>query len=374
MLQLTEHNRSNPVALTQTQQQKLREWFHAAFEPAEDGLVHVTPGPRVGGAEIEGLRITVAPKIPIPQLLTIIADIADPYGWLEVDAVGMEKHDVDNAIAALFVRACQQTLERGLHRAYRRERKRSNVVRGKLLVPQTIRQLAPIPVTVETDVFDEDTSENQILAAVLRRVRATPSLSARTRQWAHRVLPDIRHVSPLRDPLAMAYSIEWTRHESGEQPIPGFVIDMLRLIEQWVRVTLRQARGLNELEMPDSWKGVLWLDTARRVELQPDLAIRREGNWIFVGDVKYKILQTDALSRVGADGNDIYQMLAYLTVTGLPEGVLIYTGTAVHDETFTVTQSGAKIYVISLNLTVQHAKTTLRRKLHELASFSDHSG
>ncbi|GAA4480945.1 hypothetical protein GCM10023190_26340 [Enteractinococcus fodinae] len=385
MLQLTEHSRSEPVALTVVQREKLREWFQAAFVPADNGLLHVIPGSRVGGAVIDGLKVSVAPKLPIHRLLTLISEIADPYGWLEAEAATTTRQDLDDAVVALFIQSCHRTFERGMHRAYRRERQRLNVIRGKLLVPQTLRQVGPVPVTVETDVFDDDTPENQVLAAALRQVRATPSLSDHTRQQAHHVLRDVRHVAPLRDPLATAKNIVWTRHnqwyqqaislamlllsfgrvsaELGEETLPGFVIDMPKVIEQWVRVTLRRAWGVDEAEMQDSWKGALWLDEARRVELQPDLAIRRNGAWSFVGDVKYKILGSSSRRGSGPDRNDIYQMLAYLTATGLSEGTLIYAGVDGIDQKITVPEADKTVHLVTVNLGAYEARNLLIGKL-----------
>ena len=104
MLQLTEHRRSEPVALTVNQQQKLRTWFHADFTPAENGLVHVIPRSRVGGAIIDGLKVSVAPKIPIHRLLKLLSQIADPYDWLEVNAATTAKQDLDDALRPFLFR------------------------------------------------------------------------------------------------------------------------------------------------------------------------------------------------------------------------------------------------------------------------------
>src|SRR5699024_10847311 len=97
MLQLTEHTKSEPKYLTASQQRKLKDWFHADFEPADETeKVHVIPGSRVGGATIDGLKVSVAPKIPVHRLLTIIAETADPYTWLEVGASTTSRQDVDD--------------------------------------------------------------------------------------------------------------------------------------------------------------------------------------------------------------------------------------------------------------------------------------
>src|SRR5699024_9366424 len=75
MLQLTEHTKSEPKYLTASQQRKLKDWFRADFEPADEtGKVHVIPGSRVGGATIDGLKVSVAPKMPIHRLLMILAE------------------------------------------------------------------------------------------------------------------------------------------------------------------------------------------------------------------------------------------------------------------------------------------------------------
>lgn len=247
----------------------------------------------------------------------------------------------------------------------------------------------PVPVTVETDVFDDDTSENQVLAAVLRQLRTAPSLSTVTQRRAHHVYRDIKHVAQLRDPLRAAQDIVWKRHNQwyqqaislaalllsfgrvdhdvGKESVPGFFIDMPRVIEQWIWVTLRRAWRVDQHEMRVSWKSSLWLDEARQVELQPDLAIRRNGAWDFVGDVKYKVLPVTPTRKSEANRNDIYQMLAYLTATGLTEGVLIYAGIGVRDETITVRQLGASIHVVSLDLISEHAKNTLIEKASRLS-------
>ncbi|WP_022870175.1 McrC family protein [Yaniella halotolerans] len=373
------------------QQLKLQQWFRAVIEPAENGLVRITPGSRVGGADLDGLKISVGPKIPVYRLLTMISEIADPYDWLDVDAATRSKHDISDALAALFIQACHRTFEQGMHRSYRRERQRLGFVRGKLLIPQTIRQLRPVPVTVETDVFDDDTPENQVLAAVLRKLRTDPHLSDATRQQAHHVFRDVRHVANLRDPLRTADDIVWTRHnqwyrqavslatlilsfgrvdhELGEEAVPGFFINMPHIIERWIRDTLRRAWGLNQHEMRNSWNGYLWLDETRRVQLQPDLAVQRAGIWTFVGDVKYKVLPQHSMRNAGADRNDIYQMLAYLTATGLQEGFLIYAGIGAQDETITIQQLGATIHIVSLDLSAEEARSILIEKTRRALSF-----
>lgn len=380
MLRLTEYEQSAPVLLNREQQILLRDLFGASISPSTGGKVTVTPGSRVGRAQLQGLTVVVSPKIPIRRLLSMIAEAADPYRWLQLDVDSLVSEDVQDSMAALFVHACNRTFDRGLHRSYRRERQRLPFVRGKIRVPETVRTLAPIPVTVESDVFDDNTTENQVLAATLQLVRTSSHVSDTTRRMAYRAFRQVRHVSALTQPLPSARSIVWNpQNEMYRQAVwlaelllsatsiaddvsnakaPGFVINSPMIVERWVRARLRKHWGLRIDEMPDSWNGVLWLDADRRVELKPDLAIRQKHAWKFVGDVKYKVLRAD-----GARRDDVYQMLAYLSATGLSEGILIYAGIAGRDETLVLSHSDARIHVISIDLSSHEAGEQLLRKV-----------
>lgn len=87
--------------------------------------------------------------------------------------------------------------------------------------------------------------------------------------------------------------------------------------------------------------------------------------------MKYKILPQSLGHRSGANRNDIYQMLAYLTATDLSEGVLIYAGAEAVDETITVRQAGTKIHIVSLDLSADHARALLAEKMQRLPGVLD---
>lgn len=383
MLILTELVRSAPIRISLSQQKVLQEIFQASFQPAEDGMVVITPGSRVGSANLGDLTVLVKPKLPVTRILEMISEAADPYRWLNLEVEGVSHSNLEDALAALFVQACTKTFEKGIYRSYRRERQRLSFVRGKILTGPTFRSATPIPITVESDVFDDDTLENQVLLAALQRIRSYSGTTAITRRNAHHAWRNVSHVTQLRNPLESARSIVWTRHNHwyqhavylaelvlnarsidqslGNASIPGFVINMPLVVEQWVRSLLRRSWALDTAQMPDSWKGKLWLDSSRRVELQPDLAVKVLGRWRFVGDVKYK-----DLSKGGPRRDDVYQMLAYLTATGLTQGVLIYAGASGRDETLTIPNTGASIHVISVDLSAGRPADELRRKIDSL--------
>jgi 5-methylcytosine-specific restriction enzyme subunit McrC len=64
----------------------------------------------------------------------------------------------------------------------------------------------------------------------------------------------------------------------------------------------------------------LHLDAGRHVRIRPDLIFERgPGEPVYVADTKYKIT-ADGFGREA----DYYQILAYATALGVPEGMLIY--------------------------------------------------
>lgn len=380
MLRLTEYERSEPISLTAAQLRMLKERFHARFEPADGGRIVVIPGSRVGTVVVDRLHIAVRPKLPVTRLLRLVAEAADPYLWLDLDAQSLALHSLEDAVAALFARSCLQTFQRGVLRSYHREQQSLPYVRGRMDMRKYAQSPHPLPIPVTSDVFDDDNAENQVLRAALYQLQATPALSERTRVSVGRALRAVDHVHRLRDPLRTLKMISLTRQNyyyssaltlarmvldggairdgSRELKHSGFVIDMPRVVEQWVRVRLRRAWNLPTREMRNDWSGQLWLDGSRRIELIPDLAVRSNGAWRFVGDVKYKVLRDG-----GARQDDVYQMLAYLTGTGLPQGALLYAGIAGPDETLQLPLTTQRIHVVSVNLDSENPGDELLKKV-----------
>lgn len=380
MLRLFEHQRSEPVFLTAGQIQVLADTFKATFEPGSNGRVVVIPGYRIGALVVDGLQVSVEPKLPVRQLLRLIAEAADPFGWLDVEVRSLPNFSLHDAVAALFARACLQTFQKGLLRSYHRENQSLAFVRGRVHYQRYVSSPQALPIPVVADVFDDDILENQILRAALLRLRLTPDLSEATRTAVSRALQTVKHVQHLREPLKSAEDVIWTRQNTHYKSVltlarlvlqggaltaglssaqhSGFVIDMPRLIEDWVRMQLRAEWGLAPTEMRDSWGGRLWLDDGKRVPLIPNLGVMANGMWQFVGDVKYKILGV-----AGARREDVYQMLAYLTATGLKVGTLVYVGVEGLDETLYLPHHDQSIRVVSINLASENPRASLVAKL-----------
>ena len=110
-------------------------------------------------------------------------------------------------------------------------------------------------------------------------------------------------------------------------------------------VALREALRVSERAFPQGARGRrLFLDSDRRVSLEPDISWWEGGSCAFVGDIKYK-----ALPESGIVHSDLYQLLAYVIACHLPGGLLIY-GSGEKAITHDIVRAGKRLEVVSLNL------------------------
>lgn len=89
----------------------------------------------------------------------------------------------------------------------------------------------------------------------------------------------------------------------------------------------------------------LHLDTARRAPLTPDLSLWQDGHCRFVGDVKYRRIESE-----GYRNADLYQLLAYCVATDLPGGMLIYAASEGEPFRHEVLNVGRILEVVTLDL------------------------
>jgi 5-methylcytosine-specific restriction enzyme subunit McrC len=88
-----------------------------------------------------------------------------------------------------------------------------------------------------------------------------------------------------------------------------------------------------------------YLDVAGRVALRPDIVWRVNGSAAAVIDAKYK-----AEKPSGYPNADLYQLLAYCTVLGLPVGHLVYAAGNEEAARHVVRQAGIEIVCHALDL------------------------
>lgn len=123
----------------------------------------------------------------------------------------------------------------------------------------------------------------------------------------------------------------------------GFLMDMNRVFEGFVRRALREELGLREPAFPEG-RGA-FLDEAGAIRLRPDLSWWEQGRCVFVGDAKYK-----RINHARIPNADLYQLLAYATALDLPGGLLIYAKGEREPAVHRVRHSGKQLEVVALDL------------------------
>jgi 5-methylcytosine-specific restriction enzyme subunit McrC len=334
-----------------------------------EGHYDLTPSSYVGALEAGSLSVTILPKIPVSRLMFLISYALDPTNWSSGGFDFDEEHSLLEAIIPGFVRQLQIAMRRGVLEGYRTEDASLMTVRGRLRIGEQLRKRfgAAPPAEVTYDEFTEDIEENRLIKAALFRLGGLRIRDEIVRRSLRRFDSALERVELVRyDPRSIP-KVRYTRLNQHYRPAvelarlivrsdsyelrhgavrgTSFLMDMNRVFEDFVVVALREALRVSERAFPQGARGRrLFLDSDRRVSLEPDISWWEGGSCAFVGDIKYK-----ALSKSGIDHSDLYQLLAYVIACHLPGGLLIY-GSGEKAITHDIVRAGKRLEVVSLNL------------------------
>lgn len=305
------------------------------------GRTTLTSGSSVGVVRVGEVELRVTPKLGIRRLLWLLGYASDPRGWHDDQAVDLVVvEDLVPAIAVSFVAAANRALAAGILQGYRVREEAVPVLRGRLREADQLRSRLALAVPLEVRYYDYtvDIPENQIpLTAALRLLRV-PGVPPPTRIALRRLSTLLTDVTPLIPGQPTPRTLDDHRNRryepalrlarlvlagrSFEQPAgpvaaSGFLFDLNKAFEEWLTTALRVALLPLGGVLRAQWRG--HLDLENRVRLRPDLVWERGGHPMAVLDAKYKALRPAAYPHA-----DLYQMLAYCTVLGLPLGRLVY--------------------------------------------------
>lgn len=342
--------------------------LRVAPSPNAPHALTLTPGSWIGAVCLPGVEVQILPKIELSRLLFLVSYAADPASWRDSLQGFSSTDSVCEAIAPAFVRMVARATRRGLLHGYRTEEDSLQTVRGQIRFGDQLRRhlgLAP-PIEVRFDDFSADILENRLLKAALRalsRMRLRSEMIARS---LHEVWVAFEQVAatefdPRRIPtptftrlnqhyapaIALARLIlSGCSFDLGAGNTPGtsFLLDMNEVFEAFLYRAL-----LESLAVPATvfrrGSGGLTLDEASRVRLEPDLSWWQGGHCRFVGDAKYK-----RLDSAGFKHADLYQLLAYATAANLPEALLVYAAGETDPTTHRIRFAGVDLLVTSLDL------------------------
>jgi 5-methylcytosine-specific restriction enzyme subunit McrC len=380
VVELVEHAPARSVALPEAVGRALAagNMLDAAPDPYTPGRWSLRAGSKVGAVALSvpgadtPVTVRITPKVPIDRLFFLLGYARNPNGiWRDGQVAVAGHRDLLPALAHAVERQVDRALRQGLLQGYRAAEETSYVVRGRIRESEQIRRRfgAVLPVEVAYDEFTTDIAENRILRAAVERLLRLPGVPGDVRrrllhQRARladtavlvrgRPLPQWRPTrlnSRYHQALHLAQAVladTSVEHATGGLHVDGFLFDMNQLFEDFVTVALREAcraRG-HSARLQDSHH----LDVAAAIRMKPDLVLYGpEGAVCAVVDAKYK-----AEKREGFPDADLYQMLAYCTALGLPEGHLVYAkGNASH-AAHTVRHAGIVIHQHALDLGQDH--------------------
>ena len=326
----------------------------------------LTPGSTVGAVEVGGLSVRIAPKIGIRQLLSL-ACYAIGQVRLQAREFDFPEHNaLPDALARAFGTAARRAFARGLLHGYRTEEDALPAVRGRIRFGDQLRRrfAAPLPVEVRYDEFTADIPLNRLVKAAAHRLGRLGLRSRKARSGVAWVAESLGDVSPAALPRGAVPEVRFDRlnehyrtvatlarlvlrhgafeADRGQVHASGFLMDMNRVFQEFVTVALREALGASERAFGE--RSVGSLDDEGRVPLRPDLTWRPGSRWTFVGDVKYKRIDT------GVPNADLYQLLAYATALDLPGGLLVYAQGEREPATYMVRHAGKRLEVATLDL------------------------
>jgi len=349
------------------------------------GCWDVKAGGWVGSLVVGDVRLLVRPKIRLENLFLMLETGLRPEDWRDEAFAYAQDAELLPAVVSFLARATETTLARGVFRRYRERSERLPALRGRLdLAAMVARAGLPAPLDCRYDDFTADVIENRYLKAALHRALWVPQAPARDRRRLLGLLADLDEVADVpieasdldrvvfnrlnqhyRPALCLARLVLENLtllDRSGGRTAASFMLDMNSLFERFVTERLRRAlRG--RLVVRDQHP--THLGRGRTVPMKPDLIFQRDGEDVYVGDVKYKLTR----SGEARDSGDYYQMLAYTTALNLGEGVLIYCRTedSPPRRPVTVQHSGQVLHTRALDLT--GSSESVARQLDELADW-----
>tara|TARA_R110000782_G_scaffold30348_7_gene75538 strand:+ start:5952 stop:7196 length:1245 start_codon:yes stop_codon:yes gene_type:complete len=362
-LTLTEYITATGVALDAVELAMLRR-VHPTLriEPAMGlpGRFDLTPDQHIGLVQLPSVAIEIQPKTPMSSVVFLVSYAADRVNWSRIQTAWQDDATLVDLIATVLCRSIERATRKGLLAGYRSHEESLSAPRGRIRFPEHVskRLGQSPPIEIEHDLFTTDIVENRVLLSALSQLRRLPLRSTTITREIGRAArlfggvelfhypkhnipePAItqlnRHYEPSLRIAQLVLRSSSVDAGAGARRADAFLVDMNAVFEMFLRTALRESLACSLIAFPDK-PPRLRLDAAERIPLKPDLCLIANGAISWVGDAKYK-----RLSPAGYQNADVYQMLAYLTATGLSSGTLIYAADAGLTSTTHVIDGGAR--------------------------------
>ena len=170
-IDLQEGQRDGPHPLTEAQRDALRRLGALTVEradfPSPEALYFLTPGSEVGAFEVEGLSVRIAPKIGVPQLLSLACYAMDRVKPQQGTFDFRADAALPDTLARALVAAAGRAFRHGLLHGYQTREEALMTVRGRIRFDEQVgrRFGIPMPVEVRYDEFTDDITANRLVKA-----------------------------------------------------------------------------------------------------------------------------------------------------------------------------------------------------------------
>jgi len=331
------------------------------------GRTLLTTGSNVGVLTAGDVQLTVTPKLGIGRLMWLLGYAANPDGWRHSERVNIsDADDLVPAMAVSFLDAVNDAFAHGVLQGYHTREESSPVLRGRLREGDQIRRRFgfPVPVDIRYDDYDIDISENRIILAATLKLLRLPGVPPRTRAGLRHIIAQLsdvtvitggapslptddgrrtRHYRPAIDLSRIILGGHSIEQRAGPILATGFVFDLNVVFEQWLTAVMRNALRPYGGTLTGQWPD--HLDTSAAVHVKPDLVWHHARRPALVADAKYKDLGSGLPATP-----DLYQLLAYATMLGLPSAHLIYASGSAAPRSYIIRNAGITIHTWSLDL------------------------
>ncbi len=333
------------------------------------GWWEVTPGTQIGVVSVAGLQVLIEPKIDINRLVFLMGYARRPDFWRDERVLLDADADLPEAVADAFLRLAKRALEQGLLKGYVTVDETLAVLRGRVREADQLRRRwgRSIPLEVRYDEFTVDIAENQVLLAAVEQLLRTPRVGVRHRAGLQRLRLQLADVTapgrggvrppwvasrlnaryvPALELAELVLSGRSFEQRVGDLVVSGYLFNMATIFEDFVTVALREAfrpyGGRSRMQYRTH------LDEAETVPVRPDFVWSDAGVPRVVVDAKYKAEKPSGFPQA-----DLYQLLAYCTVLGLPVGHLVYAKGYEDAREHVVRNAGVRIVAHTLDLSAE---------------------
>lgn len=312
------------------------------LQTKDSNIFSVRASDYVGVIAVDGITITIAPKIDLMHFLYIISratgwDILREKESRQLD-LSSQPHSFLEVVATWFLDQVARLIPKRLLSDYRRTEDFTAFVRGSVDPRRTTDAWlrGELLVYNSFDVFDVDTPQNRLLKEALRVTSLFPNLPAavsRRARGLYSLLDDVGFYQPSdsraptdRRYLSMGFapalglarrliSNRGYRSTQSDQYTQPFLLKTFELIETGIRTIL--ATGFRDSHAID--KSTIFYQDQKKAA--PDLVFtaKRTNARVATGDVKYKFADSWDSHRV-----DLYQATYFATAARVRAGCTIY--------------------------------------------------